>query len=276
MITLTLAAGVATPVLAAPLVDSFALGDGSGATYTLGSVAGQDGGVGWEPGSAWSIPAAADNGTALVEETISPDGQLTLTAAGTQDGGRIVAARTYSEQTPDAGYQLQFNLTLNTLVDANNSSEYIQFFDRPVGGDDFGSNGTWLIRGTLGTWKLYSFAPLVGSSFGSATVIDTAIEMVAGHTYAFEVSIDGQGEWSATVDDIDDAEAAFAQSAMGFRSADSVATRGLNFGIRDATSGETDLGGSMSIDDLVIIPEPGSLGLIALGSLLGVARRRRR
>jgi hypothetical protein len=55
-----------------------------------------------------------------------------------------------------------------------------------------------------------------------------------------------------------------------------VATRGLNFGIHDATSGETDLGGSMSIDDLVIIPEPGSLGLIALGSLLGVARRRRR
>jgi hypothetical protein len=275
---LTLAAGSSQ---AANLTEFFTIGDGTGTTYTPSSIEGQDGGVGWEPSSSWFVTSSATSGTALVEPTAGTDGQLTLTRdASNVNGGRIATGRTYAVPTFAAPYTLNFQMTLNALVNPDNDNEYLQVFDRPGAVDDFGGNGSWLIRsrgddGTTGdSWYVYDYDPLVANGFNDATRIDTGIDLVEGDTYDFSIGILGGGQWSVTIDNLDDAAAAFSQTGLGFRSADALPSRNLILGIRDFASGDP-TPGSYTIDNITIVPEPTMMALFGTAATLLFVRQRK-
>ncbi len=285
-----------TPAVAAVAAFSF-LGIASGAVlvddfesgYTLGDVTTQTGGTGWSTPWAKNGPATF-TGNVIGSGSNITGNSLQISTTNVNQLGAF--SRTYDPQT--IPYTLRFDIRVNN-VDAilggggGTAEDYFQIFDRPGTQGEFGADGTWLIRGaqlTGGpagatydatsalTWNLFNYTPLTASAFNDAnmSVIDTGIELQVGNIYEFAVNILGGGTWSAS---ISDGTNQFNSGILGFRSAAAEPSRSLHFGIRDGgaavdpNTGE----GSFTVDNIVI-PEPTTALLGALGLLVMLRRRR--
>lgn len=236
---------------------------------TLGDIAGQSGGSGWEPGSAWVRSLRSGLFAGIVTSGLGAIDGATLQITSPRRGSSILGgvSRGYDAVGLDAPYTLSFtvkvgvlgNLALGGFEADNNTNawRYLNIFDRPGAVADFGADGSWLIRGgqfnadgrtiTNGTatnafetaydstarlnWYAFNYDPLVENVFTDADVVDTGIALGSGKTYRFDVGILGAGLWNLS---LTDGISTFRSTTnYGFRSASPLPSTDLHFGLRD-------------------------------------------
>lgn len=137
-----------------------------------------------------------------------------------------------------------------------------------------GANGTASQTSYPGHWYFYNnITPTAGGAFNAANMVDTGLTLTTGTTYSMTVDVDPVNfSYAATISD--GTNPAFTASDLHFRRANTsgaISTAWINFA--DSASDPAD-NQSFSVSDLVIVPEPSTAGLLAVGAI-GLLRRRR-
>jgi hypothetical protein len=246
------------------------------------------GGSGWN--ASWVTSAGESIATASVESTNPLNG-----------GGNYLSVST-STAKPDTGIRRNigslgasdYTLTFDWRYDGDITT-FNSYYDRihfgATPGTSLGTSNTftWIIgvvggddgnsKFSDGEWYFYngvSDSLTVDNGFNSANMKTTGIFLESGVTYSFTVTVNAAAQtYSATIAPSN--APAFSASDLNFRNQE---TSGGN---RSTNASNLIFGGSntgpghtldWSIDNIVIIPEPSSLLLAGLSSLLCFARRR--
>lgn len=278
--SLTCVLSVATAVLAVQPVSAGLIAEDNFDTYTAGAgLAGNNGGTGW--GGAWATnttfttPTVVAGGLSYANGSVVNNGganalQFTFTgeAGGISDG--VLSRALGASQTGTVYMSLLFRDTVNAdLGAAGSNNDFVQWgFDTGTANPPVSSlrrNGTMQARSTT----------------SAANSDDSGIVSVLGDTYMLVLKVENSGgNYNAVSLYVNPSSNVEPGTTDAFKSADSGIASLDNFVSRSAFHEDAD---TFQIDairigtefkDVVPIPEPGSLALLALGGLL-VARRRR-
>ncbi len=267
-LALIASASLAALTVQAQVIANFT--DGTG-TSSVDQYAGKSG-SGWAAGWVTSAPGDSGNFTASVQNTSQlKSGGNYLSATLTTTATRLGAvSRDYTTNgtftSLTSPYVIRFDYRLDSWSNLDNSSDFIDIFDRNTVGQGFGGDATWGIRAygaNTGTalankWSFYNGGK-DGASFNTSLYVSSTMSVVVGTTYSFSIAVDPVAKTYIVT--IDNGTTSISSSAMGFRTAGTAST--LNFGAQ--TTGATD-SMTFSVDNISIgvaaIPEPATAGLL--------------
>jgi hypothetical protein len=162
---------------------------------------------------------------------------------------------------------------------------FMMFGSTGTPGSDTGVTSTWMIRYQAanegganalvgGNFALYNGNRGTDTTYLASNWVNSGIPVVVGTSYLFTILNDpADGGWSASIKELG-GSASFQSQELGWRAAPGTTSFSVAWGAKVTGVGESL---TMSLDDILIVPEPTSPALLALGGvLLTVLRRRHR
>ena len=291
----------AVPVPAASIEAHFADGNGNG-TGSVDRYAGVAGN-GWTSewkhlvqgvvansvGAASATPLITGGGTYLSVAATSGTGDEAGANGGVTSGstkGNSVARAYGNIGDLDLAqpHIVSFLYRLDAQEEFNTTTDYIVLTDQAsvaAGTTDTSTSSTWVIRaygadsGTAvaNRWAFYN-GDLLDSGLSTSRFVDSAVPLVLGNTYRFEIESDPTTRtYVATVEDLVTG-ASYTSGDLGYRNNAATSAAGaLLFGYRRHNL--SGLSSTFSVDDIEIapVPEPAT-GAVVLGALaMGLLRR---
>lgn len=259
-------------------------GDAS-AVDQYSAIAGND----WTDG--WTVQSSGSNQRekrVLNSDIFAPNGDRYLQVEHKENDStntrNMYIARSYTDYeevvlTEAATIQFYYRVDVDTAF-AGGGATYV---DIRGGGDRVGLDGSrWGIRTSNGTTKRWTVAHGAGdANFSNINFIDTGVQLNVGDVYKFTIKSDPVSQtWDVNIDNISDANPAFAQTGLGYMDSGSTLGGTLLFGsqiqgVNQAVTPELDSEYTFSLDDIAIfVPETASASLLLVAGALAARRHR--
>ncbi len=241
--------------------------DGNGAT----SVDQFDGiaDSGWS--TPWTTAAGANitnyNGTVTNVDPVGDGGnylQMSFTgSASTLQWVRL--SRQIDSTAISLTSPVRYSFTLRPDSTVSNTNETFTIFSGTAATNNTSAGDTWKITADGGGWNVYNNNTAVALGKVGATNL-------AGTDYRFNLLSDPLTKsWSLTIDNLTNGTSSVSSGTLAWRSTASVENSYLNFISQSGSAGTF----GYSLDSIVVVPEPGTVALLALAgaALLRVRRR---
>lgn len=258
-----------------------------------------NGGTGWS--GAW-VTAGTTTASGVVSATTPLDGgnqyldtDLTNTAAGAAMG----LGRGLADGAPTGNFTVSFDWRPDSLTGwGGSANDRFEFYSSSSGATvnsaGLGGNTTTspYLLGVFGAARgaNYTASSAAGQLFGVYSAVNTndgfsgdryfvlgsvatggngtTLAMVAGTTYSFTIEVFSDTQtWNVAVTD-----GTTTASSTGLKWWGTTTQPFIGFGARGSAGSETR---SFSVDNVSVVPEPGSMALLTLGGVAFLGRRRR-
>lgn len=284
-LTVIAACGIlASPASALMLHDGFIAGDGSGITYTTGSLGGQSGGTGWEPDSTWTINGAnvninlnAGNYAEFVQGSTGSTRTRQIRRQYADPGLSAFEIHTTVELAGLTGIAEVLDTAQSpTLHSDSIAREYFAIFDRNASGN-VQSSVPWYLEASAGFWHAL---PGTGGpeNFGDPAALAPIVE---GETYEIRLLFPGNNTWGVEIDMLN-AGQSFSVYDLPFIGTNTEETFSRFLVLRARYAGDTDHVNEpfdIRVHNLSMVPEPSTyaliLGFVVLLGAAGLRRLRR-
>lgn len=209
--------------------------------------------------------------------------QRTVTA-GSSGNRRSVLYRTYGssgELNVSQAHTISFLWRADSVGSGfNNTADYFMLFGNS-GAPNFDSSAStsWLIRyqgasqgGIVGgKFAVYDGTRTGGTTLDANLFEDTQLSVIVGAVYQFTIQTDPvNANWSVNIQEVG-GSGSYQSSTLGWRNAANTTSNTIGWGAKPSA---TDEAFTFSLDNISVVPEPGTAILGAFGALLLFRRKR--